>query len=368
MKSLVLTALLATTALGGKIPIEKVHQTMEQFQDYADSLAAGHHYFLKDDADIPVIDYMNTQYFVDVCIGSPCQTFKVVPDTGSSNLWVYSSKCNSIVCWYHDTYDASASSTYTTDGEEFKIEYGSGGIDGTVSYDFAQLGEGEVTQMGFGEVTSVTGISFYASQMDGILGLAYESIAVDNIPTFIDSMSLTEKSFTFYLGTDPTPSYMYMPGFDPALSTESDWTFHDVAQQKYYGLNFTSMQQTGQDAIDMSKYYAVIDSGTSAIVGDSTLIDSLLSGLPRVHLTCDNMDEFPDIMFTLDDVTYTLSAEDYILKITDAGITECAMGIMGTDFPVYFNYFILGDVFMRKYWTFFDKEANRVGFQEMTTA
>lgn len=51
--------------------------------------------------DIDVSDYMNTQYFVDVQIGSNDQTFTVVPDTGSSNLWVYSASCNSVCCRTH---------------------------------------------------------------------------------------------------------------------------------------------------------------------------------------------------------------------------------------------------------------------------
>jgi hypothetical protein len=35
---------------------------------------------------------------------------------------------------------------------------------------------------------------------------------------------------------------------------------------------------------------------------------------------------------------------------------------MGSEFPPTFNYFILGDVFMRKYYTYFDENTNRVGF------
>ena len=38
------------------------------------------------------------------------------------------------------------------------------------------------------------------------------------------------------------------------------------------------------------------------------------------------------------------------------------MAIMGQDFPAQFKYFILGDSFMRKYYSFFDKNNNRVGF------
>jgi len=57
-----------------------------------------------------------------------------------------------------------------------------------------------------------------------------------------------------------------------------------------------------------------------------------------------------------------MTPRDYVLQVEDMGVTQCVMGIMGSEFPENFNYFILGDSFMRKYYTYFDKNNNRVGF------
>jgi hypothetical protein len=156
---------------------------------------------------------MDAQYFIDVEIGTPPQKFTMVPDTGSSNLWVYSSNCWAIPCWMHPTFDNSKSTTYTKNGEAFDITYGSGSIKGSVGYDVAMIGD-IAAPMGFGEVTSVSGVSFYASSMSGIIGLAYNSISVDKLDTFMDLSNLQDKSFSFYLHDTQEESYMVIPGMD----------------------------------------------------------------------------------------------------------------------------------------------------------
>jgi len=50
--------------------------------------------------------------------------------------------------------------------------------------------------------------------MSGILGLAYGSISVDNLPTFLDTSSLTDKSFAFYLHDLSEQSYLTIPGYE----------------------------------------------------------------------------------------------------------------------------------------------------------
>ena len=215
---------LVAVAQAGKIPLIKNNLSAEDieaqrlyFEYNAEEMLGG---------QLPVKDYMNTQYFVTIQVGTPAQEFVVVPDTGSSNLWMYSSSCHSIACLRHKRYKSSKSSTYVADGQDFDIQYGSGGVTGTTSKDTVTMGDALAATMTFGEITKTKGAMFLVSQLDGILGLGYPTISVDKLPVFIDESNLTEKTFSFYLHDNPDQSYMMIPGQD------EDARFKKVAEHK----------------------------------------------------------------------------------------------------------------------------------------
>lgn len=151
-----------------------------------------------------------------------------------------------------------------------------------------------------------------------------------------------------------------MPGYDSEKMYGQDWTFHNVVEERYWALQMNSVSR-GDKKTDASQFKAVIDSGTSVLVGPKSLVNPLIEGI-TVNEDCSGTESLPDMTFTIDNIDYVLTQEDYVLRITQGGETQCVLGFMAGDFPPNFNYMILGDIFMRRYHSYFDKNANRVGF------
>lgn len=307
-------------AMLGMVSAEKIrlHHNPLTIGDYIaqkESLVRRAHRMVSGE-NVPVKDYMNTQYFVNISLGSNNQEFTVVPDTGSSNLWVYSHNCSSVACLTHAKYNSKQSTTYVADGEAFDITYGSGSVQGFVSKDVCKFTSDISAMMSFGEIQKVQGSTFLVSQMDGIIGLAYDSISVDSLPTFIESANITDKSFAFYLHNNPEASYMTIPGIDEELGLTKIAT-HNVIEKTYWNVNFVKMSGPNGD-IDVTGYKAAIDSGTSLIMGPNTLLQPLLAGI-TVEQDCSNLATLPNITFTFDQTDYVLTPNDYVLKETLTG-------------------------------------------------
>ena len=71
-----------------------------------------------------------------------------------------SKSCTSIACFLHAKYDSSASSTHKENGTEFKIQYGSGSMEGFVSQDTLRIGDITIKSQDFAEATKEPGLAF----------------------------------------------------------------------------------------------------------------------------------------------------------------------------------------------------------------
>lgn len=134
---------------------------------------------------------MDAQYFAEIEIGTPAKKFKVVMDTGSSNLWVPSVRCKDKACRTHVQFDASKSSTYKSNGTLFAIQYGSGALTGVIGNDVVSVAGIAISQ-DFGESVTQPGAAFEQGKFDGILGLGFETIAVNGVtPPFNHMMNVS---------------------------------------------------------------------------------------------------------------------------------------------------------------------------------
>jgi len=326
-----------------------------------------------------ITNFMDAQYYGEIEIGTPGQKFKVIFDTGSSNLWIPSSTCGllNIACQTHNKYHSKDSSTYVEDGSDFEIRYGSGSMKGFVSIDKVCVANVCVDSQSFAEATKEPGIAFVAAHFDGILGMGWDSISVNHLPTVFTNMVnqqlVDSPVFSFWLNRDqedPNGGQMILGGSDESLYT-GEMSYIPLSAKTYWQVDMASVEVSGASAtVCDGGCQAIMDTGTSLIAGPKKEIDAInhAIGATIIPITgeaivnCAKIPEMPKISFGLGGKTYVLEAKDYVLQITQMGVTQCLSGFMGLDTPD--GLWILGDVFLGKYYAEFDVGNARVGLAQ----
>ncbi|KAL5163644.1 Aspartic proteinase A2 [Glycine soja] len=172
-------------------------------------------------------NYLDAQYYGEIAIGTSPQKFTVIFDTGSSNLWVPSSKCT-----------------------------------------FSE----------FIEATKEPGVTFLAAKFDGILGLGFQEISVGNaVPVYnmVDQGLIKEPVFSFWFNRKPEEEEggeIVFGGVDPA-HYKGKHTYVPVTRKGYWQFDMEDVliggKPTGYCADGCS---AIADSGTSLLAGPTTVI------------------------------------------------------------------------------------------------
>ncbi|KAG8634338.1 aspartic proteinase [Manihot esculenta] len=225
-------------------------------------------------------NYLDAQYYGEISIGTPPQKFTVIFDTGSSNLWVPSSKCFlSVACYFHSKYKSSQSSTYRKNGKSAEIQYGTGSISGFFSYDNVNVGDLLVKDQEFIEATSEPGTTFLSAKFDGILGLGFQEISVGNaVPVWYNMVKqglVKEPVFSFWLNRNTEEEEggeIVFGGVDPN-HFKGKHTYVPVTQKGYWQFDMGDIligdKPTGYCA---GKCSAIADSGTSLLTGPTTVV------------------------------------------------------------------------------------------------
>jgi len=358
-----------------KIPLEYRPKTAEQMQRMRKWRASYVPTVTNDNPVLPQKNYEDVEYYGSVTIGTPPQNFTVIFDTGSSDLWIPSAECVNFKispgCKNHARYNHNLSSTYAPNNEILFLPYGSGTVLGFMSNDTVSMGPLAIEGQVFGEVTVEPGDVWSESPFDGILGLAFPilSIPLGVLPPFDMLMKqklVAKGQFSTYLSSTPgkTSSALILGG------TDTQYYSGDI---NYVGLSLIQPLLgywliTGQD-IQINKTSLgvckdcglVVDTGTSIIVGPPSTIGPLLQAVGNVSADCSNVKDMPILEFVIGGVTYPLEPEYYVIRGPDGmGGEECQLGIEGMNIGI--PLWILGDPFLRKYYTVFDRDDNKVGF------
>jgi hypothetical protein len=292
-------------------------------------------------------------YYGQVQIGSPKQTFDVVFDTGSSDLWIPSSKCIEDGCISHQRFDGVRSETYKNTKTPFEIEYGTGEVSGVVSEDIISLGElSSKKPIRFAE--SLTSSSLFGRAVfDGVFGLAYQEMSSSGErPPFLammDQRTVRHGMFGFFMGKGF--GELSIGGYDSdKVKNGDDILWSNVVKKGYWEIKIEKVK-TGKTDFLGTPVHALVDTGTTQIIMPVDLARHLhaqiLPGARHIHdgiysLPC-NGKNMPAIRVQVGGQMFKVPPSLYTLQEIAPG--RCMSGFAGEE--VDGTAWILGDVFLR---------------------
>jgi hypothetical protein len=154
----------------------------------------------------------DSEYLSPVVIGG--QTLNLDFDTGSSDLWVFSTKLSANTVGQHTAFNPTNSTTFKTiQGATWSISYGDGsGAEGIVGTDTVNIGGATATKQAVELATALSQSFVQDTNNDGLVGLAFSTL---NTVT-------PQKQTTFF---DTIMPQLALPVFSVNLKNDSTGTF-----------------------------------------------------------------------------------------------------------------------------------------------
>lgn len=328
--------------------------------------------------------FLNAEYYGEIGIGYPKQTFNVIFDSSWSDTFVPSQQCGLTewVCMMHKRYDHTKSSTYKENGASYERADNEMSLKGFLSVDDFHLAHLKVANQTFIEMTHLSLKPFGTFKADGIVGLGFESLAIDGTKPFFYNMInqglVKEKIFTFYMNIDETTNKAgrLILGGTERSHVKGNLTFLPVNSKYYWSIKLDRMiiQTTDKS----KKTYKFCDNGCSVIMdtsvntisGPADIIKNInnILGAKEIIPTwpyksmvnCRAFSKLPHVTFVFDGRNFTIESKYYIQHLTYMGMQICLSPFVTS--PL--NTWEIGGAFLMQFYTEFDIDKQQIAIGE----
>jgi hypothetical protein len=312
---------------------------------------------------LKVTNFMTTQYFAPMSIGSPPQSFSMVIDTGSSNLWVYSKACKSWACAGKAQFNIEESHTAkAVQGPDMTIKYGGGFIRAHLVKDKVRLGGELAVEQVFG-TTYAAGGQFGRS--DGIMGLAMPALATAGTVNLVDNLMMhssvfkSNPIFSLFLsnkkGDEMSELLFGSVNLDLVNGPLKEYKL--INDKDYWAIEMDDIEIGGKpmhacQSYPSGKCKLVLDSGTSFMTTPRHFLQSAIQQNVRANSDCSNLEDLETITYVINGDRYHLDKKDYVMNLNG----RCATGFAALDVPNPRGpLFIAGDIFLRKFYSIYNR-------------
>ncbi|RMZ82238.1 hypothetical protein DV738_g1831, partial [Chaetothyriales sp. CBS 135597] len=338
-------------------------------------------------------DQQNDAYYISpVQIGTPPQTVYLDFDSGSSDLWVWSTELpKSTLAKGEENgikpFDPSKSSTYKKlNGSTWKITYGDqSSASGDVGTDNVTIGDITVKAQAV-ELAQKLSSQFESSASAGLLGLAFGNINTvkpSPVKTPVENMiaqdSIPENAelFTVYLSSvkdvddpDQGKSFYTFGAIDESVIPKGkEITYTPVDNSGGFWLFDSPSATVNGETITLSGNKAIADTGTTLILASTDFCEAVYKNIPGAKL--DNevggytfpadtpASSLPVVTVAVGDTQFTINKEHLSFAPTDESGKTLYGGIQDRGTSLDFD--ILGDVFLKNVYAVFDVGNTRFG-------
>eukprot|EP00933_Yihiella_yeosuensis_P072421 TRINITY_DN80800_c0_g1_i1.p1 TRINITY_DN80800_c0_g1~~TRINITY_DN80800_c0_g1_i1.p1 ORF type:complete len:482 (+),score=123.84 TRINITY_DN80800_c0_g1_i1:104-1549(+) len=335
------------------------------------------------------------QYYGEVKVGNPPQSFNVIFDTGSGQLLLPSRKCESNACKKHKSFAEANSKTAIPigwaddplkkaesddDRDTSVIQFAMGSGVGQYERDRICLGTA-CSDADFVEMTEESDDPFLNAEWDGVLGLAQALSDHAEFNVFAKLAegagkgkgSMNKPVFAVYLGRKIEDEAEITFGDYKENRMETSLTWVPVSEEGYWQFQFTDVTIDGKP-IGLCEQYGkqrlcqgVLDTGSSLMMGPKGDLDKMLGHLnfkDDTEMECSDQ-KFPKLGFVIANKTFEMEADDYMDRVHNSkqakGKDTCWAHLMPIGDTGRGPVFVFGMPFMRAFYTVYDVKEKKIG-------